>query len=217
MKNRIFKITVSTLLAMTCMATANENDCFEEDPCFYEYDNRISFFVPLHLTYERIKFDAFYVGIEGWVEPVFASGSNKSFSMQWIAEAEFRLGYNYLFKGRNHATPFVGAGVIDEFRLGKKGRQVPYGVFGLLYMQEFSPTFNLGANFKGIMGRSIHKHHRRSFGSPVGGIDVSLPITFFYGSRKQWDFRSEPFDIYLHGRHHSRNYFGLRGTVGYRF
>ena len=222
-------IAFLTVLALPLAASAQdqiaavkqapvEQECYLEEPCFYDYDNRIAFSI-LHLTYERIKPDALYAGIEAWWVPVISAGSRAKPPGRFLTEAEFRIGYNYLFKGRNHVTPFVGGGIIQDLHMWGHASPpaVAYGAFGLLYMHEFSRFFNLGVNFKGMIGGSVDKRHRMNWGSPVGGIDVSLPFTFRLGSTKRWDIRIEPFDIYLHGRKLSRNYFGGRSTIGYRF
>lgn len=208
----------------------------EEIPCgpnFYEYHNRIVVFDPLHQAYERIKNDAFYVGVEAWATYVLSN--DRGHAKRLLGEGELRMGYNYFYNGRDHVTPFLGVGVIKDFtkeryeiryfsgktlvHTKKKHYQKPavvYGVFGLLYDHEFNSIFNLGIHFKGLIGGSAG-HHHRNWGSTVGGIDVSLPITFRFGYQRHWDVRLEPFYIYLNGSHISRNYFGGRSTVGYRF
>lgn len=228
------------LLAMTVMANGNEMECKTEAPkevCtegtkFYEYHNRIVVFAPLHQAYERIKTDAIYAGVEAWLVPVFTSGHGSHESS--LIEAELRMGYNYFYNQRDHVTPFVGVGVVKDFHKEKETfviRQngqtvrhtrkfekpaVVYGAFGILYDHEFNSVFNLGLHFKGMIGGGKKDKHD-NWGNPVGGIDVSLPITFRFGYKRHWDFRLEPFYLYLHGSHVSRNYFGGRSTVGYRF
>jgi hypothetical protein len=240
MLNKYLKMTLPMMLVMTLMVIAD--DCekaiiIEKGPCetqpnFYEYHNRISVFGPLHQAYERIKIDALYAGIEAWA--VYAISDGHSHGNQVLGEGEFRMGYNYFYNGRDHVTPFLGVGVIKDYRkeeisyhtrvsgvLVSHHRKlekpaVAYGVFGLLYDHEFNSVFNLGVNFKGLVGGAVNTHHI-DWGSPVGGIDVSVPITFRFGNKRHWDIRLEPFDIYLHGSHLSRNYFGGRSTIGYRF
>jgi hypothetical protein len=209
-----------------------------EDPCdcepnFYEYHNRIAVFNPFHQVYERIKPDAFYVGIEAWATYVVSNDRGRAGRV--LGEAELRMGHNYFYNRRDHVTPFLGVGVIKDFsrerwetkflvngvvvrreRHHYEKPAVIYGVFGLLYDHEFNSIFNLGVNFKGLIGGSGSKN-RMSWGGTVGGIDVSLPITFRFGNRRHWDFRLEPFYIYLNGSRFSRNYFGGRSTLGYRF
>jgi hypothetical protein len=201
-------------------------------PNSYDYHNRMVVFYPFHQAYERIKPDDFYFGVEGWVTYVLCN--DRSHSNGTLGEAELRLGYNYLYNGRDHVTPFVGGGVIKDYsrewietrhRVGGivVGRKVYsyhkpaviYGVFGFLYDHEFNSIFNLGANVKGLIGGSGER--RWNWGSVVGGLDVSLPITFRFGRDRHWDIRLEPFYIYLGGSRISRQYFGGRSTVGYRF
>jgi hypothetical protein len=237
MMKRYLKIA---LLAMTSIAMGDEvaPEAPDEQPycCptpnFYEYHNRISVFGPLHQTYERIKTDAFYVGVEIWA--TYAFSSNGGHADQFIGEAELRMGYNYFYNGRDHVTPFLGVGAFKDYRKDRVGYfayengslvrhhrhyekpAVVYGVFGLLYDHEFNSIFNLGVNFKGLIGGPVNKKHL-NWGAPMGGIDVSLPITFRFGYQRHWDIRLEPFDIYMHGTRIARNYVGGRGTVGYRF
>lgn len=236
MKNEYLKFLVPAMLMMPLLAHADEavfeiaqSDCnvsvktesnCNETPSFYEYHNRISVFGPLHQAYERIKTDAFYVGVEAWL---LNTVSNRC---DLLGEAELRFGYNFFYNGRDHVTPFVGTGVIDDYGLQrvrqeffhhyKRKPPVVYGVFGILYDHEFNRLFNLGFNVKGLVGGSVKKHHL-NWGSPVVGIDVAIPITFRFGYRRHWDCRIEPFYIYLHGSQISQNYFGGRSTIGYRF
>ncbi len=232
MEKGYMKFLVPTMLAMTLMANADDGEIAQSDcqvpvkvepcePSYYEYHNRISVFGPLHQTYERIKTDDLYVGVETWLLHTLSTDHGVDDSL--IGEAEVRFGYNYFYNGRDHITPFVGVGVIKDY--GKEHWSehnraikpaVVYGVFGLLYDHEFNTIFNLGLNFKGLIGGPVSsKHH--DWGSPVGGIDVAIPVTFRFGHHRHWDIRLEPFDIYLRGSHISRNYFGGRSTIGYRF
>ncbi len=223
-------ILVSTVFGARCEKPAPIRSC---EPTFYEYDNRIGVFYPMNLVYERIKTDAFYFGIEAWATYVLSN--DKGHSNRFLGDAEIRMGYNYFYNKRDHITPFVGAGVIKDFCKERSETRfffngtfvrsehhyyqkspVVYGVFGLLYDHEFNSIFNLGVNFKGLIGGGVGSNHK-NWGSTVGGIDVSLPITFRFGYHRHWDLRLEPFYIYLNSSHFSRNYFGGRGTLGYRF
>jgi hypothetical protein len=229
--NTYLRFLVPSLLAMGFVNADNcETQCEapikeeqKPNPCqpnFYEYHNRIAVFSGLHQTYERIKTDAFYVGVEVWGVPTWSTdhGSDTAF----LGEAELRFGYNYFYNGRDHVTPFVGVGVIRDFRKEHFGGHrtmkpaVAYGVFGFLYEHEFNRLFTLGFNAKGLVGGQVDSDDH-DWGNPVGGIDVALPITFRFGYHRRWDFRIEPFDVYLRGSHISRNYFGFRSTVGFRF
>jgi hypothetical protein len=191
------------------------------EPSYYEYHNRIAVFCPEHQTYERIKTNAFYTGVEIWGTNTWTTDRGTKYAI--LGEAELRFGWNYFYNGRDHITPFVGAGVIKDFKHERiQGHShatkppVAYGVFGLLYDHEFNSIFNLGFNLRGLVGGQASKT-RYDWGSPVGGIDIALPITFRFGYHRHWDIRIELFDIYLRGTHISRNYVGCRSTVGYRF
>ncbi len=189
------------------MQDANNMAQAEPAPSFFEYHNRMAVFGPLHQVYERIKPDAFYTGVEAWFSPFWSE----------VFEAELRFGYNLFYNGRDHLTPFVGGGIFKS----SKGHPhsfpaVGYGVFGFLYDHEFDSVINLGVNLKGIIGGGISTKHR-DWGSPVVGFDVAVPLTFRFGHKRHWDYRFEPFDIYLHGKNRSLNSIGLRNTIGYRF
>lgn len=187
---------------------------------FIEYHNRVALFDPFHQVYERIQPNAFYAGVESWcVVPIVGSKVR-------VLDAELRMGYNFfcLEKGRDHFTPFLGAGYFQDFgtcwfahhrhRHHKPG--IAYGTVGFLYDHEFTDIFNLGFNAKAIVGGPVSSKAFH-WGSPVVGADVALPITFRFGHHRHWDFRIEPFNTYLHGSDAARNYFGLRNTLGYRF
>lgn len=186
----------------------------DESVCF-QYHNRIAVFFPNHQTYERIKNNALYGGVEAFYVPVL----NKDHD-NMLLDAEVRMGYNFFLNGKDHITPFGGIGYVQDFfhqdhrTVHRPG--VVYGTAGFLYMHEFRSFFELGLNAKFILGGPI-SHNHRHWGSPVVGMDAALPITFRFGHHKHWDFRIEPFDMFLRGSRLFQNYFGFRSTVGYRF
>lgn len=204
-------------------------------PGSYQYGNRMVVFHIFRLNYERIKPNALYVGADAWFTWAMRSPSSDyhTNNIGFIGEAEFRLGYNFLFNGKNHLTPLIGTGVFKDCgpSLHKKkvtrtnyryNRSFPiktlvYGTFGFLYDHEFNSIFNLGLNLKAIVGGDIGGARWRRWGNPVLGFDVTLPITFRFGRERHWDFRFEPFDIFLNGRRFDMNYFGFRTAFGYRF
>ncbi len=180
---------------------------------FYEYHNRIIVFSPLHQGYERIKPDALYWGLEGW----FVRSYNKD--NNWLLDGEFRMGYNFLYNKVDHVTPFAGIGYIQDFTRHHHHHHKPgivYGTMGFLYDHEFNSVFTLGVNLKGLLGGPDSKKHF-NWGSPVGGVDMALPITFRFGRHRHWDLRLEPFTTYLHGSHACAYYMGSRCTIGHRF
>lgn len=200
----------------------------QNPPAVYlQYNNRMAVFGPLHQVYERIQPKAFYAGVEAWLLGL----AHANFKANAIGEAELRLGYNFFYNGRDHVTPFVGAGAIKNYHIhgldlliqreGSHHRftrlpTVAYGVIGFLYDHEFNTVVNLGFNLKGIIGGGTKKRPH-DWGSPVVGFDAALPLTFRFGYQRHWDIRIEPFDIYLHGTNITVNYFGFRSTLGYRF
>ncbi len=203
-------ITLSALCIATAALQADYAPQTENTP-FIEYHNRMAVFTLNHLIYERIKPNAIYAGVEGWA---LLTVNNK---ISAILEGEFRLGYNYFWNGRDHFTPLVGVGVFKDVAEYEDGRPaITYGTVGFLYDHEFTDVFNLGLNVKGVLGGPVSKKHF-DWGSPIVGIDTSLPITFRFGYQRHWDFRLEPFNLYLHGSNASADYFGFRSTIGYRF
>lgn len=244
---KIYEKIVLALLPL-CGYAANSADPIPVGSWpFNEYENRIVIFPPWHLVYERIKPNDFYIGIEGWITgavrsvPTFYNSHEHQFSDDktrfiFIAEAEFRLGYNYFYNGRDHFTPILGGGVFKDtskywihtwgwdYYRGSYSYDSPdyhlpwlgYGTVGFLYNHEFNSIFNLGANLKGILGGGISSEYMK-WGSVVLGFDIAFPFTFRFGHKRHWDIRLEPFNIYLHGSHNSRNYVGGRSTIAYRF
>ena len=183
---------------------------------FIQYNNRVVLLPPFHQCYERIKNDAFYVGAEA-----FLVGSNKN---HILLNSELRMGYNFLFNRKDHLTPFMGAGYVEDFyfhhhahhvRLHRKPG-IAYGALGFLYTHEFTSVFNLGLNAKVVVGAPVSKKHF-NWGSPVIGTQLAVPITFRFGHQRHWDLRLEPFNLYLHGSKASQDYSGCITTLGYRF
>lgn len=206
---------------------------------FIEHNNRISVFYPNHQTYERIKPNAFYVGVEAWAVSTIATNSTnyKLDGFRLLFEGELRFGYNFFYNGKDHITPIIGGGFIKDLTkitaqtsswnsqhgyytvIGRYHYKIPglgYGTLGFLYDHEFNTIFNLGFNCKGMIGAGGSNSHF-NWGSPIIGVDMALPITFRFGYKRHWDFRIEPFYQYLHGSKNSIGYVGFRGTAGYRF
>jgi hypothetical protein len=228
---KLLKIFLSVLLPFCGYANSESKASTAEKTPFIEYHNRFAVFTFNHQVYERIKPDAFYVGLEGWITESMVTNKNHS---ALIAEGECRLGYNLFYNGRDHLTPFIGGGVfqdLEKYHVHRVERRndgnlwllisrhklplIGYGTLGVLYDHEFNSIFTLGMNVKGILGGSKHSH--LEWGSPIFGVDGALPITFRFGNKRHWDLRMEPFDIYLHGSKISRNYLGFRSSFGYRF
>ena len=207
-------LALSTLFsAQALLHAASSETAPNTTTPFIEYNNRMVVFLINHLAYERIKPHAFYTGVEGW-----ALGT---FDGQLIAEGEYRAGYNFFWNGRDHFTPLAGVGFFKDFHKSpqhdhQRKPGIVYGTLGFLYDHEFTNVFNLGLNVKGIIGGPTAKK-QYDWGSPVVGVDVSVPITFRFGYKRHWDLRIEPFDLYLHGNNNRFNAVGFRSTIGYRF
>ena len=208
MKYRLMSLTFLFLLASIANAEIAPIVPKTKKNAFIEYHNRMTVFSPSHIAYERIKTRAFYVGIDAWVAPYIAR--NNAF----LGEAELRMGYNFFFNGCDHLTPIGGVGYLQEWH---HSSGIVYGALGFLYDHEFNSIFNLGLNAKGLIGDPINRHRYLNLGAPVIGCDVSLPITFRIGHKRHWDYRIEPFNLYVHGTNGSRNFFGFRESIAYRY
>ncbi len=210
----IFSITI---LGHADQYTSEEQKSIQQkiEPHFIQYHNRVILFNPVHQGYERIKPNAYYVGVEGYLATVLNKDNDNFF-----VDAELRMGYNFFLNGREHITPVVGIGYLQDFSkehhhtYHKPG--IVYGAVGFLYDHEFNTIFNLGFTAKLLIGGPVSEKHF-DWGSPVTGADISLPITFRFGRKRHWDYRIEPFNIYLHGSNASQDYWGFRNTLGYRF
>lgn len=187
----------------------------KKDQQLIQYHNRVILFAPFHQGYERIKPDAFYVGVEAYIAPVL----NKS-DDNMLVDAELRMGYNLFYNGRDHLTPFAAFGFVKDF-YGTRHHEhhkpgILYGAAGFLYDHEFTRNYSLGFNAKLMVGGPVSEKHY-DWGSPVVGTDLALPFTIRFGYKRHWDYRIEPFFMYLHGSDNAQDYFGFRSNLGYRF
>ena len=180
---------------------------------FIQYNNRAVIFTPFHQSYERIKTDAFYAGVEAFL---VANKKNHT-----LLNGELRMGYGFFFNRRDHLIPFAGAGYLQDFFTRhhhlRHNPGIAYGALGFQYTHEFNSVFNLGINAKIFAGSPMSQKHLDWGSSVVGGSELSIPITFRFGRSRHWDFRLEPFNWYLHGTKASRDYRGCIVTLGYRF
>ncbi len=212
---RFLPLLMMTVLGHADCANSSDEKTATQEPHFIQYHNRVALFMPFHQVYERIKNEAFYVGVDIWA----ASVMNKNHE-NTLLDAELRMGYNFFFNGRDHFTPFAGLGFVEDFWEHHHHEHhhpgIVYGTMGFLYNHEFNTIFNLGVNGKFILGGPISEKHFK-WGCPVAGFDIALPITFRFGYRRHWDFRLEPFYMYLGGTEQSQDYSGFRNTIGYRF
>ncbi len=187
---------------------------------FIEYNNRMVVFAPNYQSYERTQPDAFYWGLLGYLTNTI----NQDGDTHPFLQSEFRLGYNYFYNGRDHFTPYAGIGYINDFRkthhhyrLSTEGETL-FGEVGFLYDHEFNTVVNLGINLKGLVGGVVgHQRHHNWGDGAVYGFDVGVPLTFRFGRKRHWDFRFEPFNVYLRASSENHNYFGFRNAFAYRF
>ncbi len=225
----IYTRLILPAIALTSMGFAEETAKAVQTTPFIEYHNRMFCFSTNQVGYERIKPNALYAGIDIWFLRMLSHHNYDRF----VGEMEFRMGYNFFYNGRDHFTPVGGVGYFKDhgqvhseetegfftLRHFRKSNipAVVYGMAGFLYDHEFNTIFNMGLNVKGMIGGQTSSRKEISWGSPVLGFDVGVPFTFRFGHRRHWDARIEPFDVYMHGSKFDRNYFGFRGTIGYRF
>lgn len=233
MRNKKFSklpFVILTAIALTQLNPLFADSNEKEAAPYPQYHNRISVFFPWHQTYERIKNEAVYIGIDAWLAARIGGQSSL------IGDAELRFGYNFFFNKIDHLRPFIGIGVFKDFHKEHAYRSyetyygwyhddytyrrsaIAYGTLGFRYEHEFRSFFTLGADFKVLLGDSTsNSHTNRSWGGIVWGVDGALPITFRFGRDRHWDYRIEPFDTYLSGSYYSLNIIGFRNTIGYRF
>lgn len=194
----------------------------KSEPRFIQYRNRVMVFTPFHQGYERTENDALYVGIEAYAASVMAQ--HKHHHDNTLFNAEVRLGYNYFYNGRDHLTPFVGGGYVQQFYKTERHHHnhihhkpgVGYATVGFLYSHEFNSIFGLGFNSKFLLGGPV-SDRRPKWGAPVVGLDFAMPWIFRFGHKRHWDVRIEPFYMLLHGSSLTQHYLGFRNSIGYRF
>jgi len=174
----------------------------------HNYANRINFAFS-RLGYERIKPEAFYFGVEAWYVLTYGPTPFE----RTIGEAEARVGYNLFFNDEDRLTPIAGVGCFKDFVHHQKQGLV-YGTLGVLYEHHFSHLFDLGVNLKVLGGADVG---RSRWGSPIWGYDISVPLTFHFGEKGNWDFRLEPFCIQMFGHRHTHSFGGGQSAFGYRF
>lgn len=209
---------VLTALSLSALAYADQPTTpasQKSEPQFIEYNNRMVVFNFTHQCYERTQPNALYAGVEGYCLFSVNNGHHGMF-----LNSQLRFGHNYFWNGRDHLTPLVGIGYAQSFwrhhHHTKHKPGVIYGLIGFNYDHEFNTVVNLGFTGKFLIGGPVSDKHQE-WGSYVLGMDVSLPLTFRFGGKRQWDYRFEPFNILLSGPMLTQDYFGFRNTLGYRF
>ena len=194
---------------LTCVFTYAD-DQTSDNVVIPAYSHRINFELP-RLGYEHIKPDAIYVGAECWYLWGFYSNGIKFV----LGEAEGRVGYNFSLNSSNTLTPFIGGGYFKSFQPNKK-QEIAYSSLGIRYEHVFGIVFNLGLNLEGMLGYSINNKHP-SWGDPIWGVDVGLPLTWRFTKTRRWDFRFEPFFTGWLGQNREVFFAGARSAFGYRF
>ncbi len=214
MKYRIPSILLA-LVATQAMYADSDAAAGDQKNSWVQYNNRMNVFSINYQAYERIKPDALYAKVSGYYVPELNHTS------QALLDTEFRLGYNFLFNKKDHLTPFAGVGYLQDFHhhhhhtTHRPG--IVYSSIGLLYDHEFNTIFNLGFGTRMLLGGAINQKDSNKWGNPVVAVEASLPITFRFGRLRHWDYRIEPFNLYVHGSSTAQNYVGFRNSFGYRF
>ena len=191
---------------------------------YHQYHNRMSVFTPTHILYERIRPNALYVGVEYYETYVDIESEKRIIKRNThFSEFEYRMGYHFLLNGRDHLIPILGVGFFNSEKYDKWFHNPHHGVpltgyvtGGFMYNHEFNSIFNLGVNFKPFVGYA--DSNENFIGKQaIGGFDISLPITFRFGSNRHWDLRLEPFSVFMFSSDSWINAIGQRSTLGYRF
>lgn len=191
----------------------------EQEAKKINFDNRILFFE----GYERIKDNALYFALLGWISPNYLSDSDA-----WLVEGEARLGYNFSFKNQTSLTPYIGGGYLDDIKKSHqherrflrhlKEHTLEYGFLscGLNVAHMFNPLFGLGLNAKGMVGKGTigSQIHNNQW---AYGFDLGLPLNFSFGRWRRYDIRFEPFYIFLKSKHDESSYLGNRIFIGVKF
>lgn len=210
------------VLAISLIGGVLADEAVEPGMEIPRYDNRIDFSL-LRVGYERLKPQGVYVGVQEWY--TYFPGKHNP---QWINIVEGRLGYNFMFEGKDRLTPMVGGGFYRYFSDAKPTAQTRY-YYGNLYKQgigyimagaayehDFNRLFSMGLTMKLTIG-TLANNEQVSWGNPIVGYQVEAPFTFRFARGRKWDYRSVPFVVSQMGQYYSSTILGVYGEFGYRF
>lgn len=172
------------------------------------YENRVALF-PNFLTYEKIANASLYYSFEGFYNII---GSR-------CAQIETRIGYNMNFKNNDYFCPYVAGGWLKSFHstCAKNNTldqlSLFFGGLGLCYDHEILSIFHIGFRSEILLGSSVKakKDHL------TYGFEGRVPLTFYFGHKGKYDFRLEPFAIFLSNNNTSCDLWGLILSLGYKF
>lgn len=173
---------------------------------YNQFDHRIGLF-PNFFSYEKIKKESLYLGAEGFYNVI---GSR-------FAQVEARLGYNLSMQGNDLLCPYAGVGWLKSFsKPNLKDCHFPYGQMffgslGLSYNHELLSIFYLGFRSEILLGSATNKNNF------TYGFEGRIPITFLFGHKGKFDFRLEPFAIFLSEKSISSDFYGLLLSMGFKF
>jgi len=189
-----------------------------------------NFFSGLHFGYEYIKPCRIYAGID-----IFGVGSSRDFkgkhqgtNVAWqktdrgFGDIEFRLGYSFCSSPNLIASPFIGIGIygivpVDHYNEQGLQEDLPYLAGGIRFRYGLCYAFDIGLN--GKVFRTFNSEQRFKLASETikshnnfWGGEIGVPVTWFIGCSKRWDFQLEPYYLRI-----ANNIYGLRTLFGYNF
>lgn len=168
------------------------------------YDQRMGIF-PNFCTYEKLTNSSIYYCFEGFYNVI---GSR-------CAQIETRLGYNMMCNDNDYLCPYLSAGWLKGYKndnLFKKAN-IFFGALGLAYDHEILSIFHIGFRSELLLGSKI----KDSKNNLIYGFEGRIPITFYFGEKRKFDFRLEPFAIFLNEKTHSSDLWGLLFNLGYKY
>lgn len=172
------------------------------------YDNRLALF-PNFFSYDNIKKESLYYALEGFYNLI---GSQ-------CAQTELRIGYNMVVGDNDYFCPYLCGGWLKSFKNDViknnflNRANIFFGGLGLCYDHEILSIFHVGFRSELLIGSSIKKStHCFTY-----GFEGRLPITFYFGHKGKYDFRLEPFAIFLSTNNGSSDLWGLIANFGYKF
>jgi hypothetical protein len=185
-----------------------------------KYDHRIGI-NPFGATYEHLKEDSIYTGVDFQYLPIFDLSKHRTKRTGSHINLETRAGYNFALSNIDTLTLYAGVGHSRFQRPGSLFflKNWTYASIGLKYLHEFGSIFKAGINVKASSG--LQETHR-FFGENVVLTDsklmptIGLPCVWTMGEKRNWEIQLEPyyFQTPQDGRSH---YLGSKVHFGYRF
>lgn len=199
----------------------------------YHGGDRWAFMPGARLSYEYLRPDSIYVGVNG--EAGWFAKHHNDRVLEKPSLAQVRLGYNLNYAGDGgyaQITPYVGLGVASsKARFDKHSHvRVNYLSLGLRSRYAVCPNWSIGCDAQAMRTLSLHQHIAtpKVLGKNVKKMarlklenrwtgEVAIPVTYYMGAEKEWSLECAP---YVSGLTLSRTVcpaYGARATLGYRF